>query len=101
MRDGQMREVDLDAPRPPSRAPMIIRDQFDRPFRSMLTGQMIDSRSANARHLRDYNAQTGREAIVVGDQTPVSAVEADTPYVETRDYSAAIAQTIDQMEAGR
>jgi hypothetical protein len=45
-------ELDLDAPRPPSRAPMIISDI--EPYRSMRTGERIAGRAQHREHLGRY-----------------------------------------------
>jgi hypothetical protein len=45
-------ELDLAAPRPRGRAPMIIGDL--RPYRSMRTGEMITGRAQHREHLQRY-----------------------------------------------
>lgn len=60
--DGEIVELDLNAPRPPSKGPYIMRDQGE--YRSVITGEMITSRSRHREHLREHNC------LEVGNEMP-------------------------------
>lgn len=52
MRRGRLIELDLEAPRPPPKAPMVISDIA--PYRSMRTGEVIKGRAQHREHLRAH-----------------------------------------------
>lgn len=57
-------------------SPLIASDSMP-PGQSQLDGKIYDSRSALMRSYRDYEARTGKEVTVVGDQ--VHHLKPDTP----------------------
>jgi hypothetical protein len=60
MRGGRLVELDLETPRPPSVAPMIIGDI--EPYRSMRTGEIITGRAQHREHLALYGlVEVGNE----------------------------------------
>lgn len=61
-RNGVWYQLDLDAPLPPRKTPYIMRDIGA--YRSMVTGEMITSRSTHRDHLREHNC------IEVGNEVP-------------------------------
>lgn len=61
-RDGQLVELDLDAPLPPRVSPYIQSDI--QPYPSVITGEPITSRSHHREHLRMHNA------IEIGNEYP-------------------------------
>lgn len=62
IRNGEFMELDLDAPRPPRKGPYIMSDIGA--YKSMITGQMITSRSEHRDHLRAHGC------IEVGNEMP-------------------------------
>lgn len=69
--NGEIVELDLNAPRPPRKGPYIMRDQGE--YRSVITGEMITSRSQHREHLRQHNC------IEVGNEMPQRAAPATLP----------------------
>ncbi len=61
-RNGHLVELDLDAPLPPRRTPYILSDIREYP--SMVTGEIISSRSQHRDHLRAHGC------IEVGNEMP-------------------------------
>ena len=61
-RKGRLVELDLDAPLPPRRTPYIMSDIA--PYRSIITGEPIASRSQHRDHLRQHGC------IEVGNEMP-------------------------------
>ena len=59
-RDGHWAEIDCDAPLPPRKTPYVRSDIGD--YRSMITGEMITSRSAHREHLHAHGCvEVGNE----------------------------------------
>jgi hypothetical protein len=73
-RNGELVEVDLNAPRRPSLAPYVISDLAE--YRSVLTREMITSRSQHREHLRAHGC------IEVGNEMPCVSREALPPVRE-------------------
>jgi hypothetical protein len=71
IRDGQLVELNLDAPPPPRRGPYIMSDLREYP--SVVTGEMITSRSQHREHLRQHGC------IEVGNEMPRVSREAPPP----------------------
>jgi hypothetical protein len=65
MRNGQFTELDLEAPLPPRRGPYMISDIGE--YRSVITREMITSRSQHREHLRAHGC------VEVGNEMPHSA----------------------------
>jgi hypothetical protein len=65
MRNGQFVELDLEASLPPRRGPYIISDIGE--YRSVITREMITSRSQHREHLRAHGC------VEVGNEMPHSA----------------------------
>lgn len=74
MRNGRLVELDLDAPLPPRRTPYILSDIREYP--SMVTGEMITSRSQHRAHLREHGC------IEVGNEMPRHSPEPLPPVRE-------------------
>jgi hypothetical protein len=61
IRDGVLVEIDLDAPLPPRRGPYVISDIE---YRSVITREMITSRSQHREHLRQHGCiEVGNELL--------------------------------------
>jgi hypothetical protein len=71
IRDGQLVELNLDAPPPPRRGPYIMSDI--REYRSAITAEVISSRSMHRAHLRAHGC------IEVGNEMPRVSREAPPP----------------------
>jgi hypothetical protein len=74
MRNGELVELDLNAPLPPRRAPYIMSDLSE--YRSVVTGEPITSRSQHREHLRQHGC------IEVGNEMPKNSREALPPVRE-------------------
>jgi hypothetical protein len=74
IRNGELVEVDLNAPLPPRRAPYVMSDLSE--YRSVVTGEMIGSRSEHRAHLRAHGC------IEVGNEMPRPSREALPPVRE-------------------
>jgi hypothetical protein len=58
--DWRLVEIDLEAPRRPAMAPVVLSDFT--PYRSMRTGETIDGRAAHRAHLQRYGlVEVGNE----------------------------------------
>jgi hypothetical protein len=64
MRNGQLVELDLDAPLPPRCGPYVIVDIKE--YRSVITREMITSRSQHREHLKAHGC------VEVGNEMPRS-----------------------------
>jgi hypothetical protein len=70
MRGGELVELDLEAPLPPSVAPMVISDI--RPYRSMRTREIITGRAQHREHLARYGlTEVGNERTAFAPRPPV------------------------------
>lgn len=74
MRNGELVELDLNAPRLPSVAPYVVSDLTE--YRSVLTREMITSRSRHREHLREHGC------IEVGNEMPRPSRESLPPVRE-------------------
>lgn len=70
-RNGAWAELDLNAPLPPRKTPYFMRDLAD--YQSMVTGEMITSRSRHREHLREHGC------IEVGNEMQMLRPEAPSP----------------------
>ncbi len=70
-RNGVQIEIDLEAPLPPRRGPYIMSDLSE--YRSVVTREMITSRSQHREHLRQHGC------IEVGNEMPSVSREALPP----------------------
>ena len=71
IRNGELVEVDLNAPVPPRRGPYVMSDL--REYRSIITREPITSRSQHREHLRQHGC------IDVGNEMPTVSREALLP----------------------
>jgi hypothetical protein len=71
MRHGELVELDLDAPLPPRRGPYVISDLREYP--SIITGEMITSRSQHREHLKAHGC------VEVGNEMPRSTRRPSPP----------------------
>lgn len=62
LRNGELVELDLEAPMPPRRGPYVMSDLAE--YRSVVTREMITSRSQHREHLRAHGC------IEVGNEMP-------------------------------
>ncbi len=67
IRNGEMVELDLEAPLPPRRGPYVMSDLSE--YRSIVTREMITSRSQHREHLRQHGC------IEVGNEMPTVSRE--------------------------
>ncbi len=74
-RRGQFIELDLNAPLPPRKGPYIISDIKDYP--SVITGEMITSRSQHRAHLREHNCVEVGNDVQTPTETPLPPVRDD------------------------
>ncbi len=88
MRNGEFVELDLEAPLPPRRGPYIMSDITE--YRSVLTREMVTSRSQHRDHLRQYGC------IEVGNEMPRHSPQSPPP---VRDDVAAALQASPETHA--
>jgi hypothetical protein len=88
MRNGELIELDLDAPLPPRRGPYVISDIHD--YRSVITSEMITSRSRHREHLKAHGC------VEVGNEMPRSTRQ---PLPPVRDDLAAALQASPETHA--